>query len=708
VLGRILCLHDVAKAAQRPWLLAVTPEQLDSIIASERASGHRAGTLAEASADPARFALSFDDAHVSLLRLAAPQLSACKVPGAVFVATDYVGMSDEVLSWDELRALRDAGWTIGAHTRTHPRMSWRLYDEDMAAYRRRLHDEVARSRELLEEKLGITVRDFAYPYGETTPDARQAVEAAGYERAYTVAETMKWTGDPLAIPRLDALARPHLDTPTPISVVIPACDRHEILTEVIARWSKQSYPSEAFEVIVVDDGSRESLRSCLEGAPANVRLVEHAGAMGTFRAGAARQRGAELARFEHLAFVDADVAVGADFLWALDWVHQRVDDAVLLGYLSGYNLHDIGYIHTLADLRRAERAEALAIIPDRSREPTLRACFDNLDWLDEPWRLAYTGNLSLTKTTLRRIGGFAPEFSGWGLEDIDLGYRLHRAGARFVFSRFAVGYHIVDPAEGPSRNPFRAPAPTRDLFETYEKNLATLAQLHREDPAITRFVAQASADIDETCGKPDTVGVEMGGACSLECSFHRQLHHCQAGGRSTQELFDRLAYAIKVGARALYLLGGEPADHPGFLQLVSAARDANLQVTSETTALPFDAEGFAERARDAGLGRVVVEILAWDEAAYDTVTRSRGAFPRFLRGLERLREAGIAVHARLVVSAPGVAALLGEIRARGLELESVVVVPYGGVDGAALRAEAERVLRDGDAQFPARLLEPAC
>ena len=40
---------------------------------------------------------------------------------------------------------------------------------------------------------------------------------------------------------------------------------------------------------------------------------------------------------------------------------------------------------------------ALAVIPDRSREPTLRSCLDNLDWLAEPWRLAYTGNLSLPR-----------------------------------------------------------------------------------------------------------------------------------------------------------------------------------------------------------------------------------------------------------------------------------------------------------------------
>ncbi len=701
---RILCLHYVASREARRRL-ALSVEALDVIVERERAAGRRAGTLADATSDGARFALTFDDAHRSVLLLAAPRLRALEVPGAVFVPTDYVGMSDEVLSWDELRELRDAGWTIGSHTRTHSRMSWRLYDEDATAYERRLDDEVARSREILEGKLGIRITDFAFPYGETTPDARQAVARAGYERAFTVSEKVAWDGDALAIPRLDAMEAHDFvrarSGPTPISVVIPACDRHETLTEVVSRWSAQSYPSEAFEVVVVDDGSHASLGPCLKGAAANVRLIEGAGVPGTFRAGAARQRGAEEARFETLAFLDTDVAVGPDFLWALDWVHRRTEGAVVLGYLSGYNLHDIGFVHSLADLRgAADPTTALPIIPDRSREPTLRACFDNLDWLGEPWRLAYTGNLSVTRTTLARAGGFSRDFSGWGLEDLDLGYRLHQSGAPFVFSRFAVGYHLVDASEGPPRNPFRAAAPKRSLFVGYEKNLTTLATLHAGDPTIARFVAQAHADIEETCGHPETVGVEMGGACPLECGFHRSLHRCQPGGVSTNDLLDRLAYATKVGAHALYLLGGEPASHPGFLELLRAAKASGIRlVTAETMALPFAQDGFALEARKAGLDRALIEVVALDEPSYDAITRTTGLFPRFVTGIDRLREAKIASSARLIVSSgrsvevPG---WLAELRARDLPLDGVVVL-----DEAA-RPEVERMLLE--AGFPARLV----
>jgi peptidoglycan/xylan/chitin deacetylase (PgdA/CDA1 family)/pyruvate-formate lyase-activating enzyme len=652
-----LCLHYVA-APGHARRLAITLEQLDAIVARERAAE--------------KLMLTFDDAHRSLLTHAAPRLRELDVPAAVFVPTDYVGMSDEVLSWDELRALRDAGWTIGSHSRTHARMSWRFYDEDDAAYAKRLDDECTRSREILEDKLGITIRDFAYPYGDCTPAARAAVERAGYTRAFTVSESLDWNGDALAIPRLDGmeahgLIRARSREPLPISVVVPACDRHATLTEVVKRLAAQSYPREKYEVIVVDDGSKSSLRPCLEGAPDNVRLIENAGAQGTFNAGQARQRGANEAKFETLSFLDADVAVPSDFLWALDWVHQRTSDAVVLGYLSGYNLHDIGFTHSLEDVRKGDPA----IIVDRSREPALRTCFDNVDWLEEPWRLAYTGNLSVTRAALEKAGGFARDFSGWGLEDLDLGYRLFKTGAAFVFSRFAIGFHVVDASEAASRNPFRRAQPEREMFAGYEKNLKTLVALHPNDDVIERFAEQARADIDETCGRPKTVGVEFGGACPLECTFHRNAHRCQPGGVSTHDLLDRLAYAVKVGAKRLYLLGGDPAMHPGFLTFVRAAKAAGLGVTSETTALPFAREGFAREARAAGLERAVVEIVALEEAAYDDVTRSKGHFREFRAGVDRLREAGISCGAR-VVGGPEVANLVRAVRAEGWDVEAVV------------------------------------
>lgn len=644
---RHLFLHYVGSARR----LGISPADLRALLdaelaarpASDLAGPLRAGT----------FTLSFDDAHRSLLEVV-DLLADRRVRPTVFVPTGYVGTSDEFLSWDELRFLRDRGWIIGSHSVSHPRMGWRLYDEDDAAYRRRLREECARSRETLERELGVDVALFAYPFGEDPPAAREAAAAAGYARSFTVRASMDWDGDYMSIPRLDAAPiAPRRDAPIGISVVVPAYERAEILAEVVTRLASQSYPEEAYEVLVVDDGSESDLRPIFAEMPDNVRLLRPKGVEATFRAGQARQYGADQARFETLAFLDADVAVGPDFLWHLDWAHRHQDDAVVLGYLSGYNLHDLGHVHTLDDVRGADLDE-VPIIPDRSREPTLRRCLDNLEWLPTPWELCYTGNVSMPKALLARVGGFASDFDGWGLEDVDLGYRLHRAGARWVFSRWALGVHLVDPTEPAPRNPFRKPAPEPADFAGFLANVDRLETRH-DDPSVREFAARLRRDVEETCSSPPTVGIEVGGQARFRGPYHGLLHRMQPGGVPVHELLDRVAYAAKIGARSIYLLGGAPAEHPALPEVLAAAKAVVSWVAMQTLVYPFADEGLAPRLRSAGLDGVSAVVWSFDPVAH---TRASGCpWELFAAGWRQLERSGLELAARVLVTPETVGAL---------------------------------------------------
>jgi glycosyltransferase involved in cell wall biosynthesis len=85
-----------------------------------------------------------------------------------------------------------------------------------------------------------------------------------------------------------------------VSVVIPAHDAERYLAEAIESVLAQDH--RPLEVIVVDDGSRDRTQAVAEGYGEPVRCVrqEQAGAS------AARNRGAQAARGEYLAFLDAD------------------------------------------------------------------------------------------------------------------------------------------------------------------------------------------------------------------------------------------------------------------------------------------------------------------------------------------------------------------------------------------------------------------
>jgi len=156
-------------------------------VLSKKAKPVSLDALVDAKAPRGAVAVTFDDGYRDLLEHALPALKEFRIPAAVFVVTDGAGKTDAwnevpgvppepLLSWDDLKRLRDAGWTIGSHSRTHAAMD-RL---DAAGLKR----ETEESRAEIERRLGIRVRHFAYPQGRFTAEAEAAVAAAGYDAGW--------------------------------------------------------------------------------------------------------------------------------------------------------------------------------------------------------------------------------------------------------------------------------------------------------------------------------------------------------------------------------------------------------------------------------------------------------------------------------------------------------------------------------------------
>jgi GT2 family glycosyltransferase len=60
---------------------------------------------------------------------------------------------------------------------------------------------------------------------------------------------------------------------------------------------------------------------------------------------------------------------------------------------------------------------------------------------DVPFPLCLTGHFSAPRRVLAEVGGFDATISRYGFEDIELGYRLGRAGARIEYLAGAVSIH---------------------------------------------------------------------------------------------------------------------------------------------------------------------------------------------------------------------------------------------------------------------------
>jgi peptidoglycan/xylan/chitin deacetylase (PgdA/CDA1 family) len=154
-------------------------------------------------------ALTFDDGYATFATQAAPLLVERHLPVTLFVVTGYVGRDNRwgghgdpgvpvrpLLDWDDLGRLREIGITLGAHTRTHPRLT-RL---DMST----LEQELGDAADEIERRLGEPPEGLAYPYGVVNDRVAKAA-AARYRWACTTdLRPLSVTEMLYRLPRLDA------------------------------------------------------------------------------------------------------------------------------------------------------------------------------------------------------------------------------------------------------------------------------------------------------------------------------------------------------------------------------------------------------------------------------------------------------------------------------------------------------------------------
>ena len=157
--------------------------------------------------------ITLDDGYADNLQSALPALQKFGFSATVYVVSGSIG---QVNAWDaqklgirkrlmtaaELRQWSDGGMEIGAHTRSHPRLT---RCDDHA-----LRDEIRGSKAELEDLLGTAVTQFCYPYGDLDERVAAATREAGYAAATATRRGRAVPGTDLwRLPRVQ-VARHHL------------------------------------------------------------------------------------------------------------------------------------------------------------------------------------------------------------------------------------------------------------------------------------------------------------------------------------------------------------------------------------------------------------------------------------------------------------------------------------------------------------------
>lgn len=106
--------------------------------------------------------ITFDDGYQDFYTDAMPILKQCGFSAIVFLATDRIQNTSvrlegvDYLTWREVRELQSEGIQFGSHTVTHPDL--RSLGPEQIEY------ELGYSKETIEDKLGVPVTSFAYPF----------------------------------------------------------------------------------------------------------------------------------------------------------------------------------------------------------------------------------------------------------------------------------------------------------------------------------------------------------------------------------------------------------------------------------------------------------------------------------------------------------------------------------------------------------------
>lgn len=207
-----------------------------------------------------------------------------------------------------------------------------------------------------------------------------------------------------------------------ISVIVPVYNGAEIIGRCLDALAQQRTGTKHFELIVVDDGSKDQTAAVVQQW-----FAEHPEICGRYvwqeNAGpaAARNHGAKVARSPLLLFTDADCAPTEDWVEALS---APFADESVTGAKGTY---------------RTTQSELSARFVQTEYEDRYDRMHgqERIDFID-------TYSAAYRRDTFLENGGFDPIFTTASVEDQEFSFRLAQKGYKLVFAPLATVAHIHD------------------------------------------------------------------------------------------------------------------------------------------------------------------------------------------------------------------------------------------------------------------------
>ena len=208
-----------------------------------------------------------------------------------------------------------------------------------------------------------------------------------------------------------------------LSVVIPTYNRKEKLEMVLDSLNKQTYPKNKFEVLVIDDGSKDGTEKMLDTFKPSFDLKYFKSRKKG--ANAARNLGIKKARGEIVFFTGDDIILDKNLLKEHMKYHIKFEEIVIVGRTLPWP----EFVET--PFRKFNKERSLIHYKKlKNQKNDLKGahCFS-------------AGNASLPRKIFLAVGLFDEDLAKYGWQDIEFGYRLEKKKIKRMFNENAIAYH---------------------------------------------------------------------------------------------------------------------------------------------------------------------------------------------------------------------------------------------------------------------------
>jgi peptidoglycan/xylan/chitin deacetylase (PgdA/CDA1 family)/GT2 family glycosyltransferase len=208
-----------------------------------------------------------------------------------------------------------------------------------------------------------------------------------------------------------------------LSVVVPTYNRQGILARTLPTLFEQKFPEDAYEIIVVVDGSTDGTLEWLRGLRPlrQMRILTQANQ----GPAAARNAGLAAARGKLVLFIDDDILCESDLIHEHARAHEPGDPALYFGPV----------------FVAPESRPGLATEWTRAFTEEYISRLSNGGKLQAPREALVEANCSVLRSTLLLSGGFDESF-GAAREGAEYGFRLWKSGVPFRYLPRAKAYQI--------------------------------------------------------------------------------------------------------------------------------------------------------------------------------------------------------------------------------------------------------------------------